>query len=530
MTYEFLTPANIWRDFDPYSLPLETTEVRSYEENGALTSLYYFTALTTGDGKVRCFVKISRPSHGTRFPTVLVIDSATEPLAEAYLSLVKEGFAVAVFDYAGRVEGKTYFTLYPDSLSHANFATAGRALNVAEPSAKHTSWCVWTSVARRVVTFLYSLDYVDSSHLGVLGVREGANVAWQTVGTDDRLVALATLYGWDRESEVEDEDEAECWQAGVAPESYMPAVKVPVLVAGGSNDRATEFSRNGKLANLPKDVPLLHAVSEGLDRKMYYSDMNAMLAFFRSTLGGADMPVPPSAVVSKNDKGEWTVKVTVPGDAKAEVFYAVGENQKFLSFQKVKPKKSDDSHVAKLGALTGDTLFVLAKGDYGTFRLSATPISVELGNAKSAVRGNHVVYTSSMGTNTAVPMGSKPFFDDPLSVKTGTNGIMGITSDTGSLALWVADITPTNVSALSFDTSSQAERKMTVNLVFDENGETDVFSCEVTAVPGKLWQRHLIELRDFKNEAHASPKSFVGVKRVEFIFGSAIVINNVLWI
>ena len=38
MIYEFLTPANIWRDFEVDNLDLEVTEVRSFVEDGMLTS------------------------------------------------------------------------------------------------------------------------------------------------------------------------------------------------------------------------------------------------------------------------------------------------------------------------------------------------------------------------------------------------------------------------------------------------------------------------------------------------------------
>ena len=529
MIYEFLTPANIWRDFEVDNLDLEVTEVRSFVEDGMLTSCYYFTAQVTQDGKIRAFVKVSRPTHGRRFPTVLFADAAVDQNPGHVLSFVKEGYAVATFDYAGRAEGKTYFTLYPDSLAYANYASAGRALVTAEPSARHTSWHVWTALARRVITFLTSLDYVDTEKIGMLGIKEGANVVWQTVGTDNRISACCTLFGWARPTSSEDEEEQECWEAGVAPQSYMPNVHVPVMVAGGSNDRATEFERTGRLSNLPKTTPLYHAVSVGLDRNMYESDVRAIHGFFAHTLCASPFPTAPQLCLTEKD-GAYTAVITAPGALDAELLFAVGENQEFLSFTHATVQREGDVWTASLGALTGEKLFVVAKADFGAFCLTATPCSATLNKKGTALRGNHVVYTSSMGTDTAIPVGSAPVFDRPLSIKAGAGDIMGITSETGGLALWVADITPKNISMLSFDTSCQAERTMTVNLVFSKGGVPVVYSAKVDVVPGKRWQRHLIELRDFKSDTLSSPDGFAGVKRVEFVFGSAVVINNVLWI
>ena len=531
MIYEFLTPNNIWRDFDADSVDLESTEVRSFVEDGALTTCYYFTATNTTDGKVRCFVRVMRPTHGRSFPTILVAEGAQSSFPERYLPFVKEGYAVAIFDYAGRAEGKTYFTHYPDSLSYANFATAGKALIAAEPSAKHTSWVVWTTIARRVITFLTSLDYVDNNKIGMLGADEGANVVWQTVGTDDRIAACCTLFGWSREKASDDAEEQECWEAGIEPQSYMPSVRVPVMVAGGSNAPSTEFTKTGKLANLPKTTPLYHAVSVGLNTNMYDADVRAIHGFFAHTLCSARFPSAPQVSLTTADNGEITATVTAEGANLVELYFAVGENQQFLSFRRAAVNKTDDcSYVAELGALTGGMLFVLAKADFGAFTLTATPCSVALPNKKGGQKGNHVVYTSAMGTDSAIPVGSVPVFDSPLSVETGVGGIKGITSTTGGLALWVADITPTNTSVLSFSTSCKAPRTMTVKLVFSEGGKPVVYYCEVDVVPGKLWQRHLISLRDFKSDSLSSPDGFSGVKRVEFIFGSAVIINNVLWI
>ena len=531
MIYEFLTPANIWRDFDTDGTALETTEVRSFVENDALISCYYFTALSAADGKVRCFVRIMRPTHGKKFPTILVAESANASRPETYLSYVKDGFAVAIFDYAGRAEGKTYFTLYPDSMAHANYATAGDALVQAAPSAKHTSWHMWTAIARRVVTFLASLDYVDSKNIGMLGVKEGAYLAWQTVGTDERIASCAVLYGWDRPQSETAEDEADCWQAGVAPESYMPSIRVPVLVAGASNDLATEFTKSGRLANLPKKTPLYHSVSVGLKQNMYLADFRATNAFFNSTLVAKSLPDAPTLSVELNAKGGYVATLTATGAEDAEIFFAIGESQEFLSFRRAAVKRTEDTFTAKLGALKGETLYVLGKADFGTYKLTATPFSTPLDSSDESGFGNHVIYSSSMGTDTAIPVGKTPFFDDPLALKAGANNILGITSETGSLALCVADITPDNVSVLSFDTSCRLERPMTVKVVFLEGNSPIVYSCEVQTKPGKLWQRHLVELRDLKDANHMSPDSFMGVKLIEFHFGgSSTVVNNVLWL
>lgn len=531
MNYEFLTPANIWHDFSATEHDLEISEVRTFEYEGALSSCYYFTALGTEDGKVRCFARVLRPTGGERFPAIVVADEAVNADPDEYLSFVKEGYAVVLFDYSGKTENKIYHTLYPESLDFCNYSLAGRALTHAEPSARHTSWHYWTAIARRSITFALSLPYVSGDKVGFLGVSEGANVMWQTVAMDERVKCCCALFGWKRPSFSDvDEEEAECWQAGVDPSSYMPLVNIPVLVAGGSNDTVTEFTKSGMLANLPKTTPLYRTISVGLGKNMYYDDVRVIHGFFSKFLFGTKLPSAPSISLKKDKDGDVIVTLKAKDALSAQVFFAVGSHQEFLSFKRAELTQTQTSFTANLGSPQGETLFVVGKADFGAYTLSAEPLSLPLGERGAKGTISHVVYSSTMGNDVVVPIGKHQVFDSPVMLVEGALGIKGATSETGGIAILVDDRSPNRAQCLKFDTSSKAERRVTVNMVFLEKGKTVTYSAEVRALPAKKWQSHMIELRDLKSSAHQSPESFVGVKRIEFVFASAVIINNVLWV
>ena len=59
---DYLTPLQIWRDFDPKRDPLEYSVVSSENDGQFTKRLMYFTAISDDDGSVRACVKMVFPT------------------------------------------------------------------------------------------------------------------------------------------------------------------------------------------------------------------------------------------------------------------------------------------------------------------------------------------------------------------------------------------------------------------------------------------------------------------------------------
>ena len=55
MAIKFLTPVQLWQDFDPKSAPLDISIEYNTQADGLLVKGVYFTALADGEESVRAF-------------------------------------------------------------------------------------------------------------------------------------------------------------------------------------------------------------------------------------------------------------------------------------------------------------------------------------------------------------------------------------------------------------------------------------------------------------------------------------------
>ena len=291
---KILSAVSIWKTFD-VTAPLDAVllQEQSYL-TGITVSRVVYGGHAVEDGQVRIYAKYARPAAPGKYPAVLLLPDAEKGLDEELMSyFVAKGYAVLMPDYCGEPvcdsdersenEEKTRgeqlsmslgiqlekhtsetakesgeepprereYTVYPPSLSYADYRRAVGLYDVTGVPADQTCWYEWTYVA------LYSLEYLKSlestADIGVVGVRMGGEIAWKVMlSSDVKCGVPINAAGWlsyknvrkfDDGAEMNLSDERHRYIAGIESQSYAPFVKCPVLMLCALNDYGFDCDR-----------------------------------------------------------------------------------------------------------------------------------------------------------------------------------------------------------------------------------------------------------------------------------------------
>ena len=137
MTIKFLTPVQLWQDFDPASTPLDMAIAYSVEEGDLRRKGIYYTAVSDDVGQVRAFAEVK---SAVAQPKKVLVSVLTEPdqtpITDSFDELLKRGFAVVTVDVSGLADEKGNATKYDGGYEYASFAAGTPDRYLATPSAK----------------------------------------------------------------------------------------------------------------------------------------------------------------------------------------------------------------------------------------------------------------------------------------------------------------------------------------------------------------------------------------------------------
>ena len=257
MANKILTPITLWEKFNENHSLNETT-LLSETIGNAVFNYVYFSGRNVGVSRVRIYGIYAQQKNAKANTIVILPDVSGKVDIDLITHFANRGYNVLSVDLAGKRDGVSDFTVYPDKISYANFEKCESTFNYVENTAKETCWYEWCAVARYAVSYAKSKS--PNAKIGVLGVRHGANVAWQLTATDSRVTASAFIMGagWLAYKDVfkhsgEDiklDDERCRFIAGVDAHAYAQHVKVPVFYVSTTN--CDEFDVDRSLDTLQR--------------------------------------------------------------------------------------------------------------------------------------------------------------------------------------------------------------------------------------------------------------------------------------
>ena len=547
-----MSPNKLWASYDADAVKLKPNFIKyDTSSNGVVDFEVYLSC--EGEDKsttlTYCYGKI--PKENYKNATLIYIRGYRSDLIEnVFDSFLPKGYAVVCFDYIGKTDETSKYTIYPDSLKYANLAYSARHLDGFVKSPKDSCVFIWSKMCRNVITFVKKLLGEDNK-IYLRSSLEGGNILWQVAGMDRRVegIIAANNAGWKesrglfRFSESPDEfsfsEEKIKWMSACAPQSYAKFVTCPVLFISGTNSALTSIDRVEKtfaLTNNGGDNTACFC--SNLTNTMNLTAKTSLAIWLDKVYYGEPRPKSPSASFDVVD-GQLFVKMEYDDSQEVErlsVYYCYHEINSELRHWN-KEILSSANPTAQIPIRTEDTqIFAYASVLYkdGQF-YSSLPIMHNLDNddiERKPLNRSHIVYERKNGPDTWVVDNISGEYYMP-ELKAGAYDIVGVTAQKGNLATYkISDkkYEHSENSILQFDCYSENSRSLIVEMCV----EIDLFNYESYQVEvllsGEEWQKIALSHNDFKTKELIPLKDWKKVKKLSFLNIDGTLISNIIWV
>ena len=561
---------SLWKKYN-LSSPLNAMEWGVEERDGKIYSHLTYFGHEVEDGRVCIYARFGRPSGEGTCPAILFLPDVEQTVDQELMDyFIDKGYAVLVPDYAGKRtevdEDSPTRTTYPESLDYGNYAKAKGLYSLEDVETEKTSWIEWTYVA------LYSVKYLrvrkDIGNIGIVGVRKGGELAWQTMLSPDVKCGVPiNAAGWRSFLHVAKfganvlhdlSDDTHRYIAAIEAQSYAPYVKCPVLMLCALRDKEFDCDR-------AYDTYSRIGIGEG-NALVYSPDSGACIGpnaladmdlFLEKNLKGREIYIPDTLNVSVKEVGdELDIRVECDKEGILEetgVFYAEADIKTRSTYRdwhcvlKV-PGRSVKNGVTscKIKPFEGAAaVYVYAYAKYiNGFRVTSKIICKRLEKPNErAVRSRSLFTGKEMDC-----FGIADYQDSAIGgiflekeaipkVSVGYGDIEGAYSVGGIRTYKISSprYIPEENAFLKFDVYTKETQVLRVAIeVADVETDEERYTCEVEVQGGGKWKRIILKPSQFKGEN-------CGYTLEKFNYGSALVfdsveedkeysITNILWL
>ncbi len=535
----YLTPKQVWEDFDPKFEPLDT--VVSSENRQ-----YVFTAKKYGEGALRVETDVFLPSYPSHRPVIIVGEYGMPYQMEIVEELVKDGFAVFVPDYCGEKEDT--HTEFPSCVSYGKAGWGGEHLNHVFPSAKETVNYLYSLIIRRTITFIEEVFSMQKPIL--IGIRNGVEYAMQTAGCDERVRAVGCLGGAGYSeflsmpffipAHMTLSPEQVAWMTGVSGVSYLIGKNIPLFVSIGSNDTFSDPDRLLPLSQVVGKKNLRACICNGYCDNVDTTGFLSLKKWLRLTFLDASLPDMPTVSVRVSNDG--VVYADVRADARSPirattVYYAFDEyNHETRNWiQAPCETVGKGEYLSRLTVPHEDaTLFLYADVVYETgAKLSSFILHTDFTDVRLAVESRSsefIIYSygdpkSNFKENNDEPV----LFRDNIGKCTIPLGLDGSVNREGQMIIFIGDTTK-NVDkdkVLQVDCYSEEKTFDLVICLTDDKGTK--YYAQKNVYTDISFEAAMFSVNDFKDKRYRPLSAWATVKRLT-ICSKNIVIGKLMFV
>ena len=536
MAIKFLTPVQLWQDFDPVAAPLDISIEYNLESEGMRVKGAFFTAISEGEESVRAFAEVKTVTAQPKKAILCVMNSGDQAAyAEGFDELLKRGFAVMTLDVSGVPDEQGKATRYSAGFSYASFAAGVPDRFLASPSAKDSPVFLWARIARRAITLLEY--FYPKAKVAVMGAKTAADVAWQVAATDNRVNALVALLGDYSEPPVApdgDSSNADSYTMSISAKSAARLVKCPCLLATASNLHGGDVEKINEVASqIPSSQSFALVITPRLNAQIDSEDLLATYKWLDRTMKGESSP----ELRLTSELEEKTLRFSLSGEIKAQtalLFAAYNAcAPEYRHWHEYPMKKHED------GSFTVDV--PVWEGDREIYAYAAITMAGGLtyaGRALDTLVTSPVPYPTSQflldtesGHGFYADNSAKTFlsFKKDFAVETSPDGVPGFRGN---------GVLRTNIlsekgryepaAALHISVYSKEEGEVRVILLKEEEGKTTeyVATCFVEA---EEWTRLSLKVDDFKTSELIPMKDWDDLYSIILPDTDDKYYNNFLW-
>ena len=550
-----LAPTQLWKDYDPYSEPLRPSYLKFEEEENYYAVAAYINGDKYGSAYARIFVYGYMPKQ-TNFNTniVFINDVMDQTFSIDNLKTYAiAGYGVFTFDYIGRTKEHSNYTLYPASISYANFADSKDHISTANPTAKDTTFFVWDKVCMKVISLVKQLRGSDCKII-LSGYKTGGDIALQVAAIDKRVDGVASFLnlGWKdyrnypklaTSLHMPINDERKRWFAGCATESYLKFVKCPTLCVTTTNCSITSLDRIQDSMTILKGnkVPFSLSVLMGLSDSVSFRARSLLYGWASALVKGNKLPKNPEIDIKIDKLGSVIATVSLDQSAEVEdiiINYSYDELDSTL--RSWSSKFIDNNDLKTTLPIYEETQIVFA---YVTVNykngISLSSIQKHLAIPEDdiiqrlPVKKSRIIFQKSMGIDSWIVeiVDSMFHFYEPQIV-TGPLNLSGITCEKGNLTTYsIGEYKLQSVSQnlLQFDAFAKGARDLVVEVVSGTYGKYKKYTAKVH-LSSPRWEKVSLKLFDFKDENLIPLKTWRDVKKLSFQNTNGVLLNNIIWV
>ncbi len=564
MIETILTPTALWKNFE---LPenVGANIVQEQKKGDIIISKLFIEGRTVKDGKVSIYAELMRSAQKTESPAILLIEDFSMSKGSILAKdLLSKGYAVLTVDLAGYQEEKENYTIYPESISYANYDNVKENIYLVEKDAKHTCWYEWSAAIKYAVKYLKDLPFI--SKVGGFAISTIATALWQVAGSDQNLdaVVLALNSGWigykgiyKFGGMVEPQFTNQLYQfiAGIDSQSYAMHIKMPTLLLSATNDNNFEVDRaQDIMSKIPQEVyGAMYLSANNIDRINSVAYNNALL-FFEKYLSDKEIFM-PSASEIKCDLTDGKLEIEVQTDtayineiASVEVYVAEEQvNPTLRCWQKLQTQQEQNGIFTSsyIPYNQAEIVFAYANIEYKNgLKLSTNLISKRftLEQVKNTFQSN-ILYSSRLEKAESIFSPAKPSSVGTRNIdivdrgivreKKGPMGIVGVTCSGGLLTFALANkkYQPKDGSMFMLDVYVKEQSCLTVKLISDYFGAKTEYFVKVNLLGGDVWHNTRIEMNKFKTAEGMVLKEYSKIEALEVsVDEGEYLINNALWV
>lgn len=560
MTNSILTPTTMWRDFK-IEEDLSFQVVAEKKKGDLIYTELYLNGRAVEDGKVQIYGVLVRDSRVLSAPAILVVqddlDGATPCFAE---KLAKEGFATFTIDVAGKYEGRERYTIYPPSISYANFDKETYETASIKEEVTATCWYEWGCVAKYALAFLRGQNFVSS--VGTLGVGGLSSALWYALAWD-KDVGCATFFynaGWrgytglhkflDTTDTHFHNDELK-FLAAADVQAYAQHINCPVYLVNPTNNCKYDLDRVYDTKQRV-DAKFYSATNYSVGRReeISFECFKSVLLFYKRFLCGTKIKM-PAEIAIKTEIKEKEIEIEVSPDTEEienlVLYVAEGKIAPWLRAWKevLSPEIKKGKYIYKyLPYQKSEMASFFARATYKSgFAITSPVVYKEFTEDEVEESSSYrILYSSRIAGCKSAFAPAKENSESPYGVqincttgvieKKGAVDIYGMTcpADIISFKINIDKYRPVNGMMLMFDAYCKEECVCTVKLIADYFGNKIEYIAMVNVIGGDMWQNFKIEQNKFKTVEGMSLKNYDKIEAIEFSSDGKCIVNNALWV
>lgn len=512
---QVLTSTVLWQDFDPEKEPLDANILKVAEDGNFSVKSVYFTGRKVSDGQTRVFAKVCQKIDKPSRQAVLLINDYTKPICEGELKFWAEnGFLAMTIDYAGH-SAKGAFTLYPSSLNYCN-AEAKKGYYQFGATVRESKIYEYALNSMRAVTYL--LREAKAKSVSVITVKKGARVGAIVMGTDSRIANgtvvfnslfaefphyKADKYAGSKDGSLEArlayEDRAQCWNTGLAPQTYAMQIKVPVYFILSANSPVVDLlSANKMFYRLNSSCRILMLPSV-LD---YVPDEYTQSIVKWSKNGTASDDV----LLKKHSEGGNDNFVRVETKlplSRLTLWYSRNFEGNARNWSVAPLKRTVNGYIAELDVFSQESSVLAFVSVTGSVNYTTPLCELKISKPRKVKITTRSIYVGT-GESNLLPLSLGDEWHGKQHAVEHTAGYLGIkgAKSSGLVTFAVNDpsVRHSEIFTVSFDICCKVHQDLKVFAVTDFGKENNKFCATVQLNGDGKWQRITVEQSRFKTD------------------------------